>query len=99
MFAIIPISVVSLILSTSVGVFSQIKNIPQTTTLQQNISSETIALVYSTSNVLCSVIFSISLILFSILSDKFSVNIVFVLSSLCLIIVTGITKKYSINFE
>lgn len=94
LFAIIPLPIVSLILSIGVGFFSQMKNIPQVTVIQQKISSEKIASVYSASSVLCSLIFSLSLILSSIVSDNLGVNMVFIISSLCLLVVTYITKKY-----
>lgn len=99
LFAINSIPVLALVLSVSVGVFAQMKNISQVTVIQQSIAPEKIASVYSTSNVLCSVAFSLSLAILSMLADKVGVNSVFVVSSFCLFIVAIITKKYAHYFS
>lgn len=75
------------------------KNIPQVTVIQQTIPSEKIASVYSASSVLYSLIFSLSLILLSIVSDKLGFNMVFIISSLCLLAMTSITKRYNRFFN
>lgn len=99
LFAINSLPILALVLSVGVGLFAQMKNIPQLTVVQQTIKSEKIASVYSASSVLCSFAFSLSLAIFSMISDKVGVNIIFVFSSICLLIVTIITKKYSKYFK
>lgn len=94
LFSVVSLPAMSLLLSISVGLFSQMKNIPQVTVIQQSITPEKIASVYSASSVICSGVFSLSLTILSMLADKVGVNSVFIVSSFCLFIVTAITKKY-----
>ncbi|MGX4687044.1 hypothetical protein JNUCC83_09095 [Vagococcus sp. JNUCC 83] len=99
LFVINSIPVLALVLSVSVGVFAQMKNIPQVTVIQQSIAPKKITSVYSTSSVICSGIFSLSLAILSMFADKVSVYSMFVVSSFYLFIVTIITKKYAHHFS
>lgn len=99
LFSVVSLPAMSLLLSISVGLFSQMKNIPQVTVIQQSITPEKIASVYSASSVICSGVFSLSLTILSMLADKVGVNSVFIVSSFCLFVVTAITKKYAHYFR
>ncbi len=88
-----------LICSVFVGIFSQIKNIPQATAIQQKISHEKLASFYAATNVLYMGTFSVALVIMGYISDHVGVSFVFLISSLLLFVVAAIAKIYSNLFD
>ncbi|MCI1919162.1 MAG: hypothetical protein LKJ12_03420 [Enterococcaceae bacterium] len=76
-----------LFLSVSIGIFSQIKNIPQASLLQQRIPSERLMPIYAASGILNSGAFALAALFMGQIADIFDVKIVFVCSGILLIIV------------
>ncbi|MGM0125386.1 hypothetical protein IGI37_002785 [Enterococcus sp. AZ194] len=88
-----------LICSVLIGLFSQIKNIPQATSIQQNIPKDQLASIYASTGVLNTAAFSISILLMGIISDVFGVRTAFFISGLLLLIVARITRKKKHLFD
>ncbi|TWT00168.1 MFS transporter [Planomicrobium sp. CPCC 101079] len=83
-FGLNSFSALALILSFFVGVFSQIKNIPQQTVIQTSVSKDSLPTVFTTLGALGTGTFGLASLLMGMLADIFGIRSVFVLSGLLL---------------
>lgn len=88
-----------LICSVFVGIFSQIKNIPQATAIQQTIPKDMLAPIYAAMNVLYTGTFALSSVSMGLISESFGVQTVFGVSGTLLFIVAMIAKKKRALFD
>lgn len=84
---------ISLLLSFCVGLFGQIKQIPQQTVIQTSVSKEQLSTVYTSLGAIGTVIFGIGSLVMGIIADLVGVRMVFVISGLLLAIVSVIAHK------
>ncbi|WP_033543679.1 MFS transporter [Planococcus sp. CAU13] len=75
---------VALLLSFLVGVFTQIKSIPQQTVVQTSVSTDQLPTVYTTLGAIGTGTFGIASLTMGILADAFGIRSVFILSGLLL---------------
>ncbi|MFT8871590.1 MAG: MFS transporter [Sporolactobacillus sp.] len=78
--------------SLMVGLFGQIKSIPQSTAIQQNVTNDRLAPVYAAMNVLYTASFSLSSLLIGGVAQWFGVQHVFILSAMLLVLTAAIAK-------
>lgn len=90
LFSMNSIPVVALFLSLCVGLFGQIKNIPQQTVIQTSVSKEQLATVYTSLSAIGTGIFGVGSLVMGLLADLLGVRIVFVISGLLLAVVSTI---------
>ncbi|GAB0166822.1 MFS transporter [Lysinibacillus sp. CTST325] len=93
LFSLNSIPILALLLSLCIGLFGQIKNIPQQTVIQTSVSKEKLSTVYTSLGAIGTGIFGIGSLLMGILSDLWGIRIVFVISGLLLAIVCTIVHK------
>lgn len=79
--------IIALFLSASIGLFSQLKNIPQQTVIQRSISIDKLVTVYTSLGTVGSGIFGISALVIGITADLVGIRAVFIISGLLLLIV------------
>lgn len=84
---------IALILSLFVGIFGQIKSIPQQLVIQTSVSKEKLSTVYTSLGAIGTGIFGISSLAMGILSDWLGIRIVFVISGMMLALVSTIVFK------
>lgn len=82
-----------LVYSILIGVFLQVKNIPQATILQQKVDRNKLTSVYAATGILNTATFSLSSLMMGAVADALGVNIVFVLSGILLFVVAFIAKN------
>lgn len=87
-FGLNSIPMLALLLSFLVGVFSQIKNIPQQTVVQTSVPADQLPTVYTTLGAIGTGTFGIASLLMGILADVFGIRSVFILSGLLLALVS-----------
>ncbi|RLQ89866.1 MFS transporter [Planomicrobium sp. Y74] len=87
-FGLNSLPVLALLLSFLVGVFSQIKNIPQQTVVQTSVQSDQLPTVYTTLGAIGTGTFGIASLLMGILADAFGIRSVFMLSGILLALVS-----------
>ncbi|WP_348921513.1 MFS transporter [Enterococcus rotai] len=88
-----------LICSVFVGIFSQIKNIPQATAIQQTSPKDMLAPIYAAMNVLYTGTFALSSVSMGLISESFGVQTVFGVSGTLLFVVAMIAKKKRTLFD
>lgn len=93
LFSIASIPVIALILSALIGLFGQLKNIPQQTLIQTSVPKEKLATVYTSIGTIATGTFGVSSLIMGLLSDYFGVRSVFVFSGLLLVIVCFMVFK------
>ncbi|MFD2615947.1 MFS transporter [Terrilactibacillus laevilacticus] len=93
LFGTTSVPVMALILSTLIGLFGQLKNIPQQTLIQTSVSKEQLATVYTSIGTISTGVFGVSSLVMGLISDYFGVRSVFILSGILLAIVSLITFK------
>ncbi|WP_438825632.1 MFS transporter [Neobacillus drentensis] len=93
LFGITSFPVIALILSALIGLFGQLKNIPQQTIIQTSITKDQLATVYTSFGTISTGTFGISSLIMGVLSDYLGVRNVFVLSGILLSIVFVIAYK------
>lgn len=93
MFGLNSSPMIALILSLFVGIFGQIKNIPQQSVIQTSVSKEKLSTVYTSLGAIGTGIFGISSLAMGILSDWLGIRIVFVISGIMLALVSIIVLK------
>jgi MFS transporter, DHA3 family, macrolide efflux protein len=93
LFSLNSIPIVALLLSLCVGLFGQIKNIPQQTVIQTSVSKEQLATVYTSLGAIGTGIFGVGSLFMGLLADLLGIRIVFVISGLFLAIVSIIVYK------
>lgn len=79
--------VIALFLSVSIGLFSQVKNIPQQTVIQRSVPMEKLVTVYTSLGTVGSGIFGVSALVIGITADLVGVRAVFIISGFLLLIV------------
>ncbi|QHJ69925.1 MFS transporter [Planococcus halotolerans] len=87
-FGLNSLPLLALLLSFLVGVFSQIKNIPQQTVVQTSVPSDQLPTVYTTLGAIGTGTFGIASLLMGILADAFGIRSVFMLSGILLALVS-----------
>src|SRR5690606_26781587 len=90
LFGLNDIAVVALLLSFGVGIFSQLKNIPQQTVIQTSVQPERLPTVFTTLGAIGTGTFGVASLLMGILADLFGIRAVFMLSGLLLAAVAWI---------
>lgn len=90
LFGINSIPIFALVLSLFVGLFGQVKNIPQQTVIQTSVSKEQLSTVYTSLGAVGTGIFGVASLLMGVLADLFGIRLVFVISGLLLVIVSTI---------
>lgn len=89
-FSLNSIPIFSLVLSFCVGIFTQIKSIPQQTIIQTSIPKEQLSKVYTSLGAIGTGIFGVGSLLMGILTDLLGVRVVFALSGILLAFVSMI---------
>ncbi|EGQ27491.1 hypothetical protein HMPREF9372_0482 [Sporosarcina newyorkensis 2681] len=84
---------IALLLAVGIGLFGQLKSIPQQTVIQTSVAKEKLSTVYTSLGAISTGIFGISSLGMGILADLFGVRCVFLVSGLMLAIVTLIVYK------
>ncbi|QPA60416.1 MFS transporter [Lysinibacillus sphaericus] len=93
LFSINSIPMISLLLSLCVGLFGQIKQIPQQTVIQTSVSKEQLSTVYTSLGAIGTGIFGIGSLVMGVIADLVGIRLVFVISGLLLAIVSVIAHK------
>ncbi len=88
LFSLNSIPIIALILSLCIGLFGQIKNIPQQSVIQTSVSKEQLATVYTSLGAIGTGIFGLGSLAMGLLADLLGVRIVFAISGLLLAIVS-----------
>lgn len=83
----------SLLLSLCVGLFGQIKKIPQQTVIQTSVSKKQLSTVYTSLGAIGTGIFGVGSLVMGVLADLLGIRIVFVISGLLLAVVSTIAHK------
>lgn len=99
LFGLNSMTLVALGLSVLVGVFSQLKNIPQQTVVQTSVPKEQLPTVFTTLGAIGMGTFGVSSLLMGVMADIFGIRSVFVLSGLLLAIVSGIAYRGRSSFQ
>ncbi|WP_270267128.1 hypothetical protein [Enterococcus casseliflavus] len=84
-------------LSVLIGLFSQIKNIPQASLIQQKVAADRLVAIYAASGILNSAVFALFALLMGQVADVFDVRWVFVLSGSLLLLVGLIARKLKVS--
>ncbi|MFJ5770130.1 MFS transporter [Psychrobacillus sp. NPDC093180] len=92
-FGLTSFPIIAVILSALIGLFGQLKNIPQQTLVQTSVPKEQLATVYTSLGTIGTGMFGIASLTMGILSDLFGVRSVFILSGILLAIVSVIALK------
>ncbi|MEI4771670.1 MFS transporter [Psychrobacillus sp. FJAT-51614] len=87
-FGLTSFPIIAMILSTLIGLFGQLKNIPQQTLVQTSVPKEQLATVYTSLGTIGTGTFGIASLIMGILSDYFGVRSIFILSGILLAIVS-----------
>jgi len=93
LFSINSIPIIAIILSFCIGIFTQVKNIPQQTVIQTSVSKEQLSTVYTSLNAIGTGLFGIGSLMMGMLADLLGVQMVFLISGLLLAIVSTIVCK------
>ncbi len=93
LFSLNSIPLISLLLSLCVGLFGQIKKIPQQTVIQTSVSKEQLSTVYTSLGAIGTGIFGVGSLVMGVLADFLGIRMVFVISGLLLAIVSIIAHK------
>lgn len=93
LFGLTTIPVLALVLSAAVGIFGQLKNIPQQTIIQTSVPKEKLATVYTSLGTIGTGTFGIASLIMGILSDYFGVRSIFILSGVLLAVVSIMALK------
>lgn len=93
LFSLNSIPLISLLLSLCVGLFGQIKKIPQQTVIQTSVSKEQLSTVYTSLGAIGTGIFGVGSLVMGVLADFLGIRMVFVISGLLLAIVSIIAYK------
>ncbi|TWT07977.1 MFS transporter [Planococcus sp. CPCC 101016] len=84
-FGINSVPVLALLLSFLVGIFSQLKNIPQQTVIQTSVAKAELPTVFTTLGAIGTGTFGVASLLMGVLADVFGIRAVFMLSGLLLV--------------
>ncbi|MBU7595689.1 MFS transporter [Metabacillus halosaccharovorans] len=92
-FSINSIPIIALLLSLCVGLFGQIKDIPQQSVIQTSVSKEQLSTVYTSLGAIGTGIFGVGSLVMGLLADLLGIKVVFVISGLLLAVVSTIVHK------
>src|SRR5699024_4970489 len=92
-FSLNSIPVIALMLSLCVGLFEQIKNIPQQTVIQTSVPKEKLSTVYTSLGAIGTGIFGLGSLVMGILADLLGIRVVFVISGMLLAVNSAIVYK------
>ncbi|MFJ8063924.1 MFS transporter [Psychrobacillus sp. NPDC096426] len=92
-FGLTSFPVIAMVLSALIGLFGQLKNIPQQTLIQTSVSKDQLATVYTSLGTIGTGTFGIASLTMGILSDYFGVRSIFILSGILLAIVSIMALK------
>lgn len=92
-FGLMHFPVIAMVLSALIGLFGQLKNIPQQTLIQTSVPKHQLATVYTSLGTIGTGTFGIASLTMGILSDYFGVRSIFILSSILLAIVSMMALK------
>ncbi|HZH63073.1 MAG TPA: MFS transporter [Metabacillus sp.] len=92
-FSLNSIPVLALLLSLCVGIFGQIKNIPQQTVIQTSVPKEQLSTVYTSLGAIGTGVFGVGSLIMGIVADLLGIKIVFLISGLLLAVVSIIVHK------
>ncbi|MGG1678281.1 MFS transporter [Neobacillus sp. NRS-1170] len=95
LFSLTSVPLIALLLSALIGVFGQLKNIPQQTIIQTSIPKEQLATVYTSFGTITTGTFGVGSLIMGLLSDYFGVRSVFAVSGGLLAVVFVIVFKNS----
>ncbi|HSP22580.1 MAG TPA: MFS transporter [Planococcus sp. (in: firmicutes)] len=98
LFGMNSVPLLALTLSFLVGIFGQIKNIPQQTVIQTSVSREGLPTVFTTLGAIGTGTFGLASLLMGVLADAFGVRAVFVLAGLLLAAASLIAFKGRVFF-
>lgn len=98
LFSFNSIPVFALFLSLGIGVFGQIKSIPQQTVIQTSVPKERLSMVYTSLGAISTGIFGVISLVMGILADLFGIRIVFVISGLLLALVSTVVYRNRLLF-
>jgi MFS transporter, DHA3 family, macrolide efflux protein len=93
LFSINGIPIAALLLSLFVGLFGQIKGIPQQTVIQTSVSKEQLSTVYTSLGAIGTGIFGVGSLVMGLLADLLGIRIVFMISGILLAAVSLIVFK------
>lgn len=87
-----------LVYSVLIGVFLQVKDIPQASVLQKNIPADQLANVYASLNILNTGVASLAALIVSAVADRFGVIIIFQLASVLLFLIALVVYRKRNDF-
>jgi MFS transporter, DHA3 family, macrolide efflux protein len=93
LFSINSIPIAALLLSLFVGIFGQIKGIPQQTVIQTSVTKEQLSTVYTSLGAIGTGIFGVGSLVMGLLADLLGIRIVFMISGILLAVVSIIVFK------
>lgn len=93
LFSINSIPIAALLLSLFVGLFGQIKGIPQQTVIQTSVTKEQLSTVYTSLGAIGTGIFGVGSLVMGLLADLLGIRIVFMISGILLAVVSLIVFK------
>ncbi|MFD0770134.1 MFS transporter [Bacillus sp. CGMCC 1.60114] len=93
LFSINGIPIIALFFSLCVGLFGQIKNIPQQTVIQTSVSKDQLSTVYTSLGAIGTGIFGVGSLIMGLLADFWGIRIVFIISGLLLSLASVIVFK------
>lgn len=99
LFGLNSVPAMALFLSVLVGIFSQLKNIPQQTVVQTSVPKEQLPTVFTTLGAIGMGTFGMASLLMGILADLFGIRFVFVFSGLLLAIASWIAYRGRSHFR
>ncbi|MCM3764491.1 MFS transporter [Neobacillus niacini] len=98
LFGLNNIPIIALFLSLCVGLFGQLKNIPQQTVIQTSVPKEQLSTVYTSLGAIGSGIFGVGSLMMGILADLAGIRMVFVISGILLAIVSVVVYRNRVLF-
>ncbi|CAM3876832.1 MFS transporter [Mesobacillus thioparans] len=93
LFSLNSIPIAALLLSLCVGIFGQIKGIPQQTVIQTSVTKEQLSTVYTSLGAIGTGIFGVGSLVMGLLADLLGIRIVFMISGILLAAVSLIVFK------
>ena len=92
-FGLTSFPVIAMVLSALIGLFGQLKNIPQQTLIQTSVPKDQLATVYTSLGTIGTGTYGIASLIMGIFSDYFGVRSIFILSGILLAIVSIMALK------
>ncbi|MFJ7667090.1 MFS transporter [Lysinibacillus sp. NPDC097195] len=99
LFSVNSIPTIALLLSFCVGLFGQIKSIPQHTVIQTSVPRSDLSSVYTALSAILTGGFGISSLVMGIIADVLGIRVVFMISGLLLAVVSVIIMKNKLLFS